>query len=78
MFGGAGVGKTVLIQELIPNIAKAYSGLSVFAGVDARTRAGHAWLREMIEAGWQAPGTRGKGTYVLTNCPVDHRGTTYL
>ena len=51
MFGGAGVGKTVLIQELINNIAKAYSGLSVFAGVGERTREGNDLLREMIEAG---------------------------
>jgi F-type H+-transporting ATPase subunit beta len=51
LFGGAGVGKTVLIQELINNIAKAYSGLSVFAGVGERTREGNDLLREMIEAG---------------------------
>ena len=51
LFGGAGVGKTVLIQELINNIAKAYDGLSVFAGVGERTREGNDLLREMIEAG---------------------------
>lgn len=51
LFGGAGVGKTVLIQELINNIAKAYAGLSVFAGVGERTREGNDLLREMIEAG---------------------------
>src|SRR5258708_16912582 len=51
LFGGAGVGKTVLIQELINKIAKAYSGLSVFAGVGERTREGNDLLREMIEAG---------------------------
>lgn len=51
LFGGAGVGKTVLIQELINNIAKAYSGLSVFAGVGERTREGNDLLREMIDAG---------------------------
>jgi F-type H+-transporting ATPase subunit beta len=51
LFGGAGVGKTVLIQELINNIAKAYSGLSVFAGVGERTREGNDLMREMIEAG---------------------------
>ena len=50
LFGGAGVGKTVIIQELINNIAKAYSGLSVFAGVGERTREGNDLLREMIEA----------------------------
>ncbi|GAA4460097.1 F0F1 ATP synthase subunit beta [Nemorincola caseinilytica] len=51
LFGGAGVGKTVLIQELINNIAKAYAGLSVFAGVGERTREGNDLMREMIEAG---------------------------
>jgi F-type H+/Na+-transporting ATPase subunit beta len=51
LFGGAGVGKTVLIQELINNIAMAYSGLSVFAGVGERTREGNDLLREMILAG---------------------------
>lgn len=48
LFGGAGVGKTVLIMELINNIAKAYNGLSVFAGVGERTREGNDFLREMI------------------------------
>ena len=51
LFGGAGVGKTVLIQELINNIAKAYEGLSVFAGVGERTREGNDLMREMLEAG---------------------------
>src|SRR5690606_22573967 len=51
LFGGAGVGKTVLIQELINNIAKAYSGLSVFAGVGERTREGNDLIREMLESG---------------------------
>jgi F-type H+-transporting ATPase subunit beta len=50
LFGGAGVGKTVVILELINNIAKAYSGLSVFAGVGERTREGNDLLREMLEA----------------------------
>ncbi|PKP23147.1 MAG: F0F1 ATP synthase subunit beta [Bacteroidetes bacterium HGW-Bacteroidetes-21] len=50
LFGGAGVGKTVIIQELINNIAKGYEGLSVFAGVGERTREGNDLLREMIEA----------------------------
>ncbi|WP_142683810.1 F0F1 ATP synthase subunit beta [Chitinophaga polysaccharea] len=50
LFGGAGVGKTVLIQELINNIAKGYEGLSVFAGVGERTREGNDLMREMIEA----------------------------
>ena len=51
LFGGAGVGKTVLIQELINNIAKGHSGYSVFAGVGERTREGNDLLREMIESG---------------------------
>jgi len=51
LFGGAGVGKTVLIQELINNIAKAHDGLSVFAGVGERTREGNDLMREMLEAG---------------------------
>jgi F-type H+/Na+-transporting ATPase subunit beta len=50
LFGGAGVGKTVLIMELINNIAKAYEGMSVFAGVGERTREGNDLLREMIES----------------------------
>ena len=51
LFGGAGVGKTVLIQELINNIAKGHSGYSVFAGVGERSREGNDLLREMIESG---------------------------
>ena len=51
LFGGAGVGKTVLIMELINNIAKKYSGMSVFTGVGERTREGNDLLREMIESG---------------------------
>ena len=51
LFGGAGVGKTVLIQELINNIAKGHNGFSVFTGVGERTREGNDLLREMIESG---------------------------
>ena len=51
LFGGAGVGKTVLIQELINNIAKVHSGFSVFAGVGERTREGNDLFYEMIDAG---------------------------
>jgi len=51
LFGGAGVGKTVLIMELINNIAKGHDGLSVFAGVGERTREGNDLLREMLESG---------------------------
>ncbi|MBS1631435.1 MAG: F0F1 ATP synthase subunit beta, partial [Bacteroidetes bacterium] len=70
LFGGAGVGKTVLIQELINNIAKAYSGLSVFAGVGERTREGNDLMREMIEAGIMKYGeefkeSMGKGGWDL-------------
>ncbi|HJR09318.1 MAG TPA: F0F1 ATP synthase subunit beta [Pyrinomonadaceae bacterium] len=50
LFGGAGVGKTVLIMELINNVAKAHSGFSVFAGVGERTREGNDLLREMVES----------------------------
>jgi F-type H+/Na+-transporting ATPase subunit beta len=51
LFGGAGVGKTVLIMEMINNIAKKYEGISVFSGVGERTREGNDLLREMIESG---------------------------
>ncbi|MFV0501248.1 MAG: F0F1 ATP synthase subunit beta [Bacteroidales bacterium] len=51
LFGGAGVGKTVLIMEMINNIAKKYSGQSVFTGVGERTREGNDLLREMLESG---------------------------
>ena len=51
LFGGAGVGKTVLIMELINNIAKVHSGVSVFAGVGERTREGNDLYHEMIESG---------------------------
>ena len=51
LFGGAGVGKTVLIMELINNIAKGHNGFSVFAGVGERTREGNDLLREMIDSG---------------------------
>src|ERR687885_1655562 len=50
LFGGAGVGKTVLIQELINNVAMKHSGFSVFAGVGERTREGNDLLREMVES----------------------------
>src|SRR5439155_16310223 len=50
LFGGAGVGKTVLIQELINNVAMQHGGFSVFAGVGERTREGNDLLREMVES----------------------------
>lgn len=51
LFGGAGVGKTVFIMELINNVAKAHGGYSVFAGVGERTREGNDLYYEMIEGG---------------------------
>jgi F-type H+-transporting ATPase subunit beta len=62
LFGGAGVGKTVLIQELINNIAKAHGGVSVFAGVGERTREGNDLYYEMIDAG--VIKTEGEGSKV--------------
>ncbi len=56
LFGGAGVGKTVLIQELINNVAKTHGGYSVFAGVGERTREGNDLYHEMIESGVNKPG----------------------
>ena len=58
LFGGAGVGKTVLIQELINNVAQAHGGYSVFAGVGERTREGNDLYHEMIEAGVNKEGGR--------------------
>ena len=60
LFGGAGVGKTVIIMELINNIAKAHGGFSVFAGVGERTREGNDLYHEMIESGVIKP--EGKGS----------------
>lgn len=51
LFGGAGVGKTVVIMELINNVAKAHGGCSVFAGVGERTREGNDLYHEMIQGG---------------------------
>ena len=59
LFGGAGVGKTVIIMELINNIAKAHGGYSVFAGVGERTREGNDLYHEMIESGVIKPGGKG-------------------
>src|SRR5688500_4821208 len=63
LFGGAGVGKTVLIQELINNVAKAHGGYSVFAGVGERTREGNDLYHEMIESG-------------VNKDPKEHGGST--
>ena len=75
LFGGAGVGKTVLIMELINNIAKSYDGLSVFAGVGERTREGNDFLREMIlsdvvQYGEAFKKSLAKGTWDLNK--IDH------
>src|SRR5215207_9095369 len=59
LFGGAGVGKTVLIQELINNVAKAHGGYSVFAGVGERTREGNDLYHEFIESGVNADPHKG-------------------
>ena len=59
LFGGAGVGKTVIIMELINNIAKAHGGYSVFAGVGERTREGNDLYHEMMESGVIVPGRPG-------------------
>ena len=64
LFGGAGVGKTVMIMELINNIAKAYSGLSVFAGVGERTREGNDLYHEMMESGVIQPDGESKAALV--------------
>ncbi len=65
LFGGAGVGKTVLIMELINNIAKAHGGYSVFAGVGERTREGNDLYHEMIESGVIKPGEAGSKTALV-------------
>ncbi len=64
LFGGAGVGKTVLIQELINNIAKGHGGTSVFAGVGERTREGNDLYHEFLDAGVIAKDENGKATSV--------------
>ncbi|MFO1015753.1 MAG: F0F1 ATP synthase subunit beta [Caulobacteraceae bacterium] len=65
LFGGAGVGKTVTMQELINNIAKAYGGYSVLAGVGERTREGNDLYHEMIESGVNQPGGGGESRCTL-------------
>ncbi len=65
LFGGAGVGKTVLIMELINNIAKVHSGFSVFAGVGERTREGNDLYHEMIESGVIVPEDMTKSKVAL-------------
>ncbi len=65
LFGGAGVGKTVLIMELINNIAKVHSGYSVFAGVGERTREGNDLYHEMVESGVIKPDDLSKSQVAL-------------
>ena len=73
-FGGAGVGKTVVIMELINNIAKLHGGVSMFAGVGERTREGNDLYNEMIEAGVIKVKKDEKG-HPKHRCkrPADHR-----
>jgi F-type H+-transporting ATPase subunit beta len=70
LFGGAGVGKTVLIQELINNIAKAHGGYSVFAGVGERTREGNDLYHEMIESGVNKDPRENNGSTVGSKCAL--------
>ncbi len=70
LFGGAGVGKTVLIQELINNIAKAHGGYSVFAGVGERTREGNDLYHEMIESGVNKDPHENNGSTVGSKCAL--------
>lgn len=77
LFGGAGVGKTVLIMELINNIAKGHDGFSVFTGVGERTREGNDLLREMIESGVMKYGKKfeegmERGEWNLADVDVEH------
>jgi F-type H+-transporting ATPase subunit beta len=70
LFGGAGVGKTVLIQELINNIAKAHGGYSVFAGVGERTREGNDLYHEMIESGVNKDPSENNGDTSGSKCAL--------
>ena len=70
LFGGAGVGKTVLIMELINNIAKTHGGYSVFAGVGERTREGNDLYHEMIESGVNKDPKENNGSAVGSKCAL--------
>ena len=70
LFGGAGVGKTVLIQELINNVAKAHGGYSVFAGVGERTREGNDLYHEMIESGVNKDPHENNGSTAGSKCSL--------
>ncbi len=81
LFGGAGVGKTVLIMELINNVAKAHGGYSVFAGVGERTREGNDLYHEMIESGvikLDGPGSKAALVYGQMNEPPGARARVGL
>jgi F-type H+-transporting ATPase subunit beta len=81
LFGGAGVGKTVLIMELINNVAKAHGGYSVFAGVGERTREGNDLYREMIESGvinLEGEGSKAALVYGQMNEPPGARARVAL
>ena len=81
LFGGAGVGKTVLIMELINNVAKAHGGFSVFAGVGERTREGNDLYHEMIESGVikiDGPGSKAALVYGQMNEPPGARARVAL
>ncbi len=81
LFGGAGVGKTVLIMELINNIAKAHGGFSVFAGVGERTREGNDLYHEMVESGVikpDGPGSKAALVYGQMNEPPGARARVGL
>ena len=70
LFGGAGVGKTVIIQELINNIAKAHGGYSVFAGVGERTREGNDLYHEIIESGVNKDPHKNNGSTAGSKCAL--------
>jgi F-type H+/Na+-transporting ATPase subunit beta len=81
LFGGAGVGKTIIIMELINNIAKAHGGYSVFAGVGERTREGNDLYHEMIESGvinTDGPGSKAALVYGQMNEPPGARARVGL
>ena len=81
LFGGAGVGKTVLIMELINNVAKAHGGYSVFAGVGERTREGNDLFHEMVESGVinpDGPGSKAALVYGQMNEPPGARSRVAL
>jgi F-type H+-transporting ATPase subunit beta len=81
LFGGAGVGKTVIIMELINNIAKAHGGYSVFAGVGERTREGNDLYHEMMESGVinpEGPGSKAALVYGQMNEPPGARARVGL